>query len=240
MKKFSFLFLFSCIFLNAQQSELVSNIWYLESVSDEIHEGNVYPPVNEEMSQITFEFYQENGEWYFLTGACAPISAKISDFENDAFFYSDLECCEEGEMCTLPENQEFEQLYISYFNQIPDPGLFYFINENPDGSLSLYMGTQIFQEMNFRNVSLSVQDVNDIEQPEYLLNFHDNELVVQNQNQTPAAASVEIYDLSGKRIFENNSLSSQRIQVGNLPKSIYIVRIRDSEGRIFSKKLRKN
>lgn len=94
--------------------------------------------------------------------------------------------------------------------------------------------------MNFRNVSLSVQDVNDIEQPEYLLNFHDNELVVQNQNQAPAAASVEIYDLSGKKIFENNSLSSQRIQVGNLPKSIYIVRIRDSEGRIFSKKLRKN
>ncbi len=151
-----------------------------------------------------------------------------------------MECCEEGEMCAQPENQEFEQLYISYFNQIPDPGLFYFINENPDGSLSLYMGTQIFQEMNFRNVSLSVQDVNDIEQPEYLLNFHDNELVVQNQNQASAAASVEIYDLSGKIVFEKNQLNSLRIPVGNLPKSIYIIRIKDSKGNIFSRKLRKD
>jgi len=240
MKKFSFLFLFGCIFLNAQQSELVSNIWYLESVSDEIHEGDVYPPVNEELPQITFQFYQQDGEWYFLTGACAPISAKISDFGNETFTYSDLECCGEGEMCTHPENQEFEQLYISYFNQIPDTMLFYFINENPDGSLSLHLGTQIFQEMNFRNVSMSVQDVNDLKQPEYLLNFHENELIIQNQNQATVAASVEIYDLSGKKIFENHSLSGQHIRVGNLPKSVYIIRIKDSEGKIFSRKLRKD
>lgn len=240
MKKLSFIFLFSCIFLSAQQSELVSNTWYLESVSDEIHESSVYPPVNEEMPQITFSFYQENGEWYFLTGACAPISAKISDFENGAFTYSDLECCEEGEMCSQPENQDFEQLYISYFNQIPDPILFYFITENQDGTLNLQLGTQIFQEMYFRNVSMSVQDVNEFKQPEYLLNFSGNELIIQNQNQASAAASVEIYDLSGKMVFENHSLSGQRIQVGNLAKSVYIIRIKDSKGKVFSKKLRKD
>lgn len=240
MKKFYFLFLFSCIFLSAQQSELVSNTWYLESVSDEIHESSVYPPVNEEMSQITFEFYQENGEWYFLTGVCAPISAKISDFENGTFTYSDLECCEEGEMCAQPENQEFEQLYNSYFDDYTSPLLMYIISENPDGTLSLQLSTMIFQEMYFRNVSMSVQDVNDLKQPEYLLNFSGNELIIQNQNQTSAAASVEIYDLSGKRIFENHSLNGQYIQVGNLPKSVYIIRIKDSEGKIFSKKLRKD
>ncbi|MGB3454120.1 MAG: T9SS type A sorting domain-containing protein [Moheibacter sp.] len=240
MKKLSFLFLFGCIFLSAQQSELVSNTWYLESVSDEIHESDVYPPVNEEMPQITFQFYQENGQWYFLTGACAPISAKISDFENGTFTYSDLECCEESEMCTLPENQDFEQLYISYFNQIPDPLLMYIISENPDGTLSLQLSTMIFQEMYFRNVSMSVQDVNDLKKPEYLLNFYENELIIQSKNQTSDAASVEIYDLSGKKVFEKNQLNSLRIPVGNLPKSVYIVRIKDSEGNIFSRKLRKD
>lgn len=232
--------MFSCIFLSAQESKLVSNTWYLESVSDEIHESHVYPPVNEEIPQITFQFYQENGEWYFLTGACAPISAKINEFETDNFSYSDLNCCDEGEMCTLPENQNFEQLYISYFNSIPDPILFYFITENPDGTLSLQLSTMIFQEMYFRNVSMSVKDVNDLKQPEYLLNFSGNELIIQNQNQAFAAASVEIYDLSGKKVFENNHLNSQRIPVGNLPKLVYIIRIKDSKGQIFSRKLRKD
>lgn len=240
MKKLSFLFLFGCIFLSAQQSELVSNTWYLESVSDEIHESDVYPPVNEEMPQITFQFYQENGEWYFLTGACAPISAKINEFGTNDFSYSDLNCCDEGEMCTQPENRDFEQLYISYFNQIPDPILFYFITENQDGTLSLQLGTQIFQEMYFRNVSMSVQDVNEFKQPEYLLNLSENELIIQNRNQTSDAVSVEIYDLSGKKVFEKNQLNSQRIPVGNLPKSIYIIRIKDSKGNIFSRKLRKD
>ncbi|NLN33509.1 MAG: T9SS type A sorting domain-containing protein, partial [Flavobacteriaceae bacterium] len=53
------------------------------------------------------------------------------------------------------------------------------------------------------------------------------------------AESVSIYDLNGKMLLSNSVSSEGIVSTAQLPKGIYIIRLTDENGNVFSKKLRK-
>src|SRR5690606_25702158 len=88
---------------------------------------------------------------------CADIEANVTSFSGNHIYFNNLICCGENS-CTNPENADFEDEYVAFF--MFEEFIFYNITENPDGSLSLFLGNSIFGEAHYRNQALSTSDIN--------------------------------------------------------------------------------
>ncbi len=217
--------------VKAQQQELIENTWYLEYLENESHSGPVAPPESDEFDAITLIFVTEGETTYFRTGVCANIEANVASITGNQIYFDNLVCCEE-DSCTDPENAGFEDEYAGFF--MYEESIFYNITENTDGSLSLFLSNSIFSEVHYTNQVLSASDINSNENP-FQLAFQNDNLIIGNST----TKSISIYDLSGKLVLSSD-VSQNKVQTSGIPKGIYIVKVTDANGKISTKKIRKD
>lgn len=101
-------FIFIALFAKAQQDELIENTWYLQKII--IDESEYITPINEEVNEVTIDFYNS----YFSTGVCNGLWGDIQYHSSgQSFTLSNVDVTLME--CNLSDNFEFEQLYFSQF-----------------------------------------------------------------------------------------------------------------------------
>ena len=223
-------------FTKAQQQELLENTWYLEKL--EIEGIEYFTPENNHIDAVSATFYGET----LITYVCNELSGGIEfDDINNAFSNTSDGWSVTMIDCTPLENQIFENHYFyefwsNNFTEIPDP-FHYEINSNGE-ALSLVVTNSEGSKAYYNNAEMSVSDVTELNKGEFQVVFQNENLIIKNRGSR--AESVSIYDLNGKMLLSNSVSSKGIVSTSQLPKGIYIIRLTDEKGNIFSKKLRKN
>jgi hypothetical protein len=224
-------------FTKAQQQELLENTWYLEKfIVDDIV---FYPPNNEEVSpeDIQLIIFENNLTTY---SGCNWLDGPIIINQEENYFESS-----EGGFgqslaeCQYSYNNQFEYDYFGFFqnfiNGVLDP-FYYEINSNGE-ALSLVVTNSEGSKAYYNNAEMSVSDVTELNKGEFQVVFQNENLIIKNRGSR--AESVSIYDLNGKMLLSNSVSSEGIVSTAQLPKGIYIIRLTDENGNVFSKKLRK-
>lgn len=88
----------------------------------------------------------------------------------------------------------------------------------------------------YNNAPLSISEVNLVTN-HFQIAFHHEYLVVKSSQSV--AESVLIFDLNGRLILRSKIIN-EKVFVGQVPNSIYIVQIEDINGNFYNKKVIKN
>lgn len=115
----------------SQNSELDDNTWYLQNVI--INGEDNIPPVNEEITEITLDFYLPPYDLY--SGMCNGLNGTLDfDDSNSSFTLSDM-----GQTlatCGIYENRVYEQLYFGfYWDNYSNPFTYVITTESDSSTL---------------------------------------------------------------------------------------------------------
>lgn len=228
------------LFAKAQQENLFTNDWYVTQLT--IDEENFFTPEGDDNGPNYNYFTKFEDETYFQTDGCNTFWVEMEELDDDSFQVLGITATLND--CENPIDYEFVD-YDNYYYSIfsyglggPIEGEFqYEITSNVDGSKALEITNPDGNKAYYNNTKLSNQEVSDLEKGNFQLAFQKDELIIQSPKLK--AKSVSIYDLAGKLILNSEVSSFQKINTSGLPKGIYIIKIADEKGKIYSKKIRK-
>lgn len=87
----------------------------------------------------------------------------------------------------------------------------------------------------YKNHHLSTQDLDDLND-KFLTTIQDNWLYVKIINSTFNPKTISIYDLKGRLIL-SSEIINEKVFIGQIPNSIYIVQNEDINGNFYHKKV---
>ncbi|GEP51997.1 hypothetical protein FNO01nite_26690 [Flavobacterium noncentrifugens] len=236
MKQFYIFILiaFAAQFSQAQPEVLFSTQWKLTYLA--VGSESYIPVSNSEVVQVPLQF---------STGDFAPTSMSTSVC-NTGFGFTEFSSTEPtfsmGEfgrtliMCNLPENESMEGRYFSFFSE-NIPGIFtyevtYLLDfsytpmltiTNPDGDYAQYTDANLAAK-SFTSEKFTISP-----------NPATDYIAIDFGNKTATNATVEIYDTSGKRIRTENLSASNTINVQNLAKGIYFLKLKNGDAASATK-----
>lgn len=225
-------FLVVGLFAKAQQTELIQNNWYLTKVLIESEE--FFPPPYDAQIGINY-FTKFENENYFYTNGCNTISADINDLNDSSFTLFDANITQME--CEHQEFDDFDGRYFSLFWDYEGEDLFQYEIIDNIGVLSLIITNPSGNKAYYENQHLSIQEFNMVDD-NFLIVIQDNLLYVKIINSTFNPKTISIYDLNGRLILRSE-INNEKVFVGQIPNSIYIVQIEDINGNFYSKKVMK-
>ncbi len=221
------LFLFALMsgILNAQtvKEQILANTWYLTEINIDGQSYN--PPSNEEIGIITMGIdpVPDNDiMFWFHSEICS------SSLEGYITWYSDYQInffdFFGGFQCTIPENQDFEYLYVSFF--APDDIFDCSIIENSDSSLNLTILDESGNTVTYTNQLMSV-----VENEKLNFTFYPNPVKDKLSIENPELkiTSVRVTDTTGKVIINQLVLGKRHeINFSHLPKGVYFIQFEEN------------
>lgn len=228
------IFLIVGLITKAQQTELIENTWYLEKLV--LNGEEFLAPNNEEVSETIFLCQECESETnvVFFTSVCTEVLLNGSINNNILTLQSGFV---DGE-CSLAENINFEGYYLDNFFNV---GIFdefydyeYEIN-SIDNGLQLTLTNVDGNKAYYKNHHLSIQEFNVVNK-NLLTTIQDDWLYVKIINSTFNPKTISIYDLKGRLILRSKIIN-EKVFVGQVPNSIYIVQIEDINGNFYNKKV---
>ena len=233
-------------FTKDQQQDLFDNDWYLTMI---VVDGEEFPTPpsdthsapphqGEEISIEYFTIFFEGGGG-FDTSGCNSISISIQDLDDSSFTVLGVGFTLID--CMYPLYDAHDGRYYHFFGagqdeDFPLEGFLYEIINNSDHTKTLIITNPEGDKVYYNNSRLSTSEVtNSID---FQVAFQNENLIIKNRGSR--AESVSIFDLNGKMLLSNSVSSEGIVSTAQLPKGIYIIRLTDEKGNVFSKKLRKN
>ena len=225
MKNFILLtFIFIGLFTKAQQEELIENSWYLQKII--MDENEYITPINEEVSEVPFQFYSSS----FTTGVCNGFGGDIQyHVTEQSFTLSDISMTLMD--CELNENAEFESLYFWQFfyngTELAHPFSFSIVDQNTYSILTVTNSTGVQAIYHTQN-TVSISKFN---QHNSIFSIYPN----------PASSKLFIRDLKNRKLLSVNmtNLLGQQIMskmltnyetevdISHLDTGVYLIRIYD-------------
>ena len=172
----------------------------------------------------------------FFTSVCTEVLLNGSINDNILTLQSGFV---DGE-CSLAENIYFEGYYLDNFFKVGilDEFYDYEYEINPiDNGLQLILTNVDGNKAYYKNYHSSTQDLDDLND-KFLTTIQDNWLYVKIINSTFNPKTISIYDLKGRLILRSEIIN-EKVFIGQIPKSIYIVQIEDINGNFHTKKSNK-
>jgi|GEM_PF-1189401 len=233
--------LLSGLCLKAQQ-ELFDNDWYLTKV---VIDGEEFPTPPSDFHSITGEeihisYFTEFNETYFYTNGCNEISGDIQNLDENSFDVLGVGTTLMD--CMFPLYNAHDGRIYSFFGgglgeNFPWEGFQYEINSNSDGSKTMQIMNPDGNIAFYNNQILSTSEISGLNENNFQLAFYMDELFIKNPQSI--AKSISIYNLTGKLVLTSKVSPLQKINTPGLPNGIYIVKILDRNGTVYTKKIRK-
>lgn len=228
---------------NAQQADLFTNDWYLTSITIDDEEF-LTPPSDihsytGEVGTINY-FTNFESNYLFFTDGCNEISVDMTDLDEDSFTVNQLSITLMD--CMFPLYDAHDGRVLLFFGgegwgtNLPWEGFHYEIITNSDDSKTLIITNPDGDIALYGNQYLSTTDISNLNENPFQAAFQHDDLIIHNAS--AIAQTVSIYDLSGKLILTSH-VQNNIVQTTGIPKGIYIVQIKDENGLVYTKKLRK-
>lgn len=176
-----------------------------------------------------------------ITSVCNGLSGDIEFNDENNTFYTPSDSWGVTLIeCVLSENEDFENRYFYEFwsinfMEIPQP--FHYEITSSENSLRLIVTNSLGGKAYYNNVKLSTQEISGSNQDKFKIAFQNEDLIIKSSKSV--AKSVSIYDLTGRLVLASDFSNIERINASRLPKGIYIIKISDRQGEVFSKKVMK-
>lgn len=233
-----FLVMFWGIFIQAQQSDLVSNTWYLEKLTL----NNVdYPHPNTIAGVNTTAQFSSSS---LVTNLCNYLNANIS-LNNNNISFSNAGTTLGGCPNTPPYNvyNTFESKYFGIFFGTDTTYGFYttysYLIENINSVSRLTLTNPNGDKAYFWSSNLSVADFSSSEL-QILPNPVSSYLLIKTKNSNQKL-SLSITDSSGKKILEENLKNNREysVDVSPFPSGIYFVTVKNDKLFLIKKIIKK-
>lgn len=213
----------------AQPDVLFSTQWRLSDLT--VGSESYIPVSNSEVIQIPLQF---------STGDFAPTSMNTSvcntgfgftEFSGTEPTFSMSEFVRTLIICNLPENESMEGIYLNFFSANIPGNFTYDISY-----LSDFTTTPVLTVTNaagdvavYRDANLAVKSFN-AEKFTISPNPATSQIAINFGSEKVRNATVEIYDSSGKRIKNENLSEQNTINVQDLAKGIYFLKVKNDDG----------
>lgn len=221
----------------AQNPMLIDRTWTLDKMISSVGE-NILPPNNDELENITMNFYQED---FMITDAVGTLTS-FGVFSGDPITDTQLNYDEfslETTDCEHTENCEFEEYYFFFF--IYGMPINYFI-ESEENLLKLTLTNNSGQQAIYYAHNLSVTELDDPNLYSVYPNPVNEILTIKGVEQNQV--SIQIFDVSGKLVYHNKLNVNQNmieIPVSHLEKGIYFMKLLNQFGKfLHTEKILKN
>ncbi|WP_250432815.1 T9SS type A sorting domain-containing protein [Hanstruepera flava] len=215
MKKIMLLVLVCLSFYSFSQNPLLDdNAWYLQNVI--INGEDNFPPVNEEIANITLEFLDEPYEFYSVM--CNYLAGNISfDDNTSTFTFEDL--VQSLAVCGISENSAYEQQYFNVYMGNQFNPFTYVITTESDSSTLIVTAANgdqaIYGSARLHATEFRMTDLKTYPNPII------DELFIEKQNNDKL--NVSVYDINGQLIHSKSVSHEQSvINVSELKPGIYI------------------
>lgn len=193
------------------------------------------PPNNAEVNNITLSYVE--GEYVFQTNGCSQLFIGAEFANNDSFWATSW--YDEFQLCTENVNAEFEFNYLDNFWHVGifEANVYTYEITQENEVLKLIISAGSTTKAYYSNQQLSISEITGSNQSDFQFAFQNGKLVINSSESV--AKSVSVYDLNGKLVLKSK-VENNKTNTNNLPKGIYIVKITDEKGNVFSKKVRKD
>lgn len=223
--------LFCCFSTFSQNSQLVENTWYMDTMVV----GGLEYLASENTIQwpITFSFFDSSptDSQYdtISTGNCDSYFASvIFDDSNASFMLSNV-----GITLGCITFLEFDQLYYDVFLKLAPDSIFYAITNN-NGNLKLTLSNSCGDIATYNNFRLNSDDYN-IDKISIFANSNRNEIFITSDSRLNNY-ELNIYNISGKIISKEKIRNKNtRVDISNLHRGIYIAELTTEKGKILKK-----
>lgn len=214
--------------VQAQDTDLILNTWYLQNV---IIEGNDnFPPSNSEVSTITANFYMTE----FFSAVCDALSGTITYNDDNNTFILNAGVTFIG--CSIQDSTDFQLLYLEnfYFNNMDNP-FSYSIEETSNVNKTLTVTNILGNQAIYTSEVLTVQEFTNSSIKIYpnpvnsILSVYNN-TIFEN-------LKITTFDLFGKKVLPT---SFNSIDMNGLNSGLYIILIEDQNGELVTKKIIKD
>lgn len=221
-----FILISSILTAQTPKEQIMENTWYLTEmlVDNEFY----YPPVNEEMHTINMEIdsIPNNDFMYsFRSEVCSSsLEGLLDNLTDNVFSFFDFFG---GFQCTLPENQDFEYMYATFYafgssfdyTIIENSENLTLVVENSGNSATYSNQLMAVNDLYSKNISIYPNPVKDI-------------LIIDKLLQQKPSRVI-ITDTSSKLVFQQKiSNSKTEVNMTSLPSGIYFVSVEEN-GKIF-------
>ncbi|MFV0304517.1 MAG: T9SS type A sorting domain-containing protein, partial [Moheibacter sp.] len=179
-------------------------------------------------------------EYTFNTSGCNAIEIDMINLDEDSFIANGMSMTLEE--CMFPLYTDHDGKIDSFFGggsgeNFPSEDFTYEIISNSDNSKTLVVTNPDGNIAFYNNQLLSVTDILELNKNSFLIVFQNDDLIIQSSSKI--VQTISIYDMNGKSVLTTN-VSNNRVPTKGIERGIYIVKIIDDSGKIFTKKVRKN
>src|SRR5690606_34120547 len=186
----------------SQHPELLDREWFLHKL---VIEGeDIFPPVNWEVGHVIIIFYNDG----FDTGVCNGVTTYVTYNEYFSFFIDESYIT--AEECTDPENQPFNNLYISFFVEYLNDDFYYLITSDTNENKYLVITNGNSDEAHYGNMPLSIEEFDALS-----MRVYPNPVAnIVHINSTDIISEVSVYDIQGKVIKTVSGINSNTSEIG--------------------------
>lgn len=215
----------------SQDAELFENTWYLHHFESNGETHSHVP--NNEVTSITLNF---GGIHPFTTKVCNDLFDTSLQWNNDNSF-TFLVLHQTLALCQNPYNLQFEPLYFQFYykgNSLSQPHYYQIIN-NSDNSKTLIITNYLGEEAVYANYQLSVSSYE-----KQIVSFYPNptkDILHIKYETAQNQLNISIFDVNGKIVLNTSNTSLNQIDISNLKKGIYFIKVETLDGKIQIEKI---
>ncbi len=232
MKKLIYILLFNISALGFAQSPLLFETdWFLIELT--VDGENITIPNNNQIDNVPLNFT----EFVITTEPCGYYTGDLTDFSDTSFKYFGF--TELDATCDQPETRIFIESYIRgfYLNEIEGEKTFNYILNSEDNNTRMLTITNTEGDIAiYGNAALGINEL-DISQITIYPNPANNNLILSSAN-IAGKLTIEIFNIEGKFLkSEALSFANQTtIDVSNLKRGVYLLKIESADGIVTTKK----
>lgn len=236
MKNFLLVYcLLISLVISAQSKELFTNDWYLTQLS--IGGTDYFTPPSDTSAMppftdtISLNYPTEITSGMIVTYGCNSFDIGLSNLNDEQF---DVEFVGTTLMdCMYPNYSMYDDLYFEFYRNsqfdIPIEGFNYTIIENSDETKALIVTNPSGDVAYYLNAKLAIHETGF--KNDFQLAITQGDLIIKGI--TPS--KVEVYNTQGKLIIEKHNVFHS-ININHLNKGIYIVKLKESNGKVYTRK----
>lgn len=211
----------------SQDAEFVNNTWYLHNLI--LNEEDNTPPTTVDVSYISLHFDDTTSLW---SSACNTLyGGPITwDDSNNTF------ACIYGYSATLIDcDYTFENLYFDFFYVNFDLPFTYQVINNTDNTKTLIITNTDGDQAIYGDYQLSVNSYK-----KQLVSFYPNptkDILHLKHGAIQQELNISVIDVNGKIVLNTSNTSLNQIDISNLKKGIYFIKVGTLDGKIQIEKI---
>lgn len=227
------LFLFTTLASAQFETEVYETEWFLRNLRVEGFNRQI--PLSSEVYPITMNI-NESSPPVFTTAVCATLTMDI-DVENAGVFTISSAIEVTDEVCKIKNNQNFQDLYLSFFSGSPEEGYIYSLTPSTQNPNELLFFIAKPNNDQARYSSIPILNVSQRQLEEIVLFPNPARDFVDVQHTREQLLYYTIYTTSGKIVNAKETLKHKKIDTQLLTPGVYFIVIENQQLNKNIKKL---